>query len=75
MASRVIGAFLMSTHVSRRQAMAGSLLTSLLSVASKAPFDEGYVAVTREGDKYSLYYRLYAKEETTIPLVVLHGGP
>ena len=63
----------MNAQVSRRQAMVGSLLN--LSVAAKTSFEDGYVTVSREKDKFLLYYRIYDKEKSTIPLVVVHGGP
>lgn len=53
------------------------MATSLMSLmGAKSSFDEGHVTVSRaESDKFSLYYRMYNKHDTTIPLVVVHGGP
>lgn len=73
-----VKAFLMNAQVSRRQVMGSSALLSL-SVAAKASFEEGYVSVSRptksDDDKFSIYYRMYSKDESTIPMVVVHGGP
>ena len=40
-------------------------------------FEEGKVAVSRDGSQFSLYYRIYNKDSQSlkIPVVVLHGGP
>lgn len=73
MTSSFSKAFLMNAQVSRRQAMGSALLS--LSVAAKTTFDDGYVKVSRENHGFSLYYRMYSKDESTIPLVVVHGGP
>jgi len=71
MNSKLSAAFLMSiTQVSRRQAMG-----SLMIMSAKNSFEDGYATVSRKNDPFSLYYRIYAKEESTIPLVVVHGGP
>jgi pimeloyl-ACP methyl ester carboxylesterase len=49
---------------------------ALMSVSSKPSIDEGYATVSRaESDKYSLYYRIYNKDDPKIPLVIVHGGP
>jgi len=74
MANSTARAFLMITQLSRRQAMGSALLS--LSVASKTSFEDGHVTVSRdESDKFSLYYRMYSKDEPSIPLLVVHGGP
>jgi hypothetical protein len=63
----------LTTAFFKRRHMMGSLLT--LSAATKA-FEEGYVTVSRHEERFSLYYRMYSKDESSsIPLVVLHGGP
>lgn len=69
----VILAIRLATAFLKRRHMMGSLLT--LSAATKA-FEEGYVTVSRNQERFSLYYRMYSKNESSsIPLVVLHGGP
>lgn len=71
LASRLASAFL-TTQITRRRMM-GSLLS--FSVAAKT-FEDGYVTVSRNNERFSLYYRMYYKNESSsTPLVVLHGGP
>jgi hypothetical protein len=63
----------LATAFFKRRHMMGSLLT--LSAATKA-FEQGYVTVSRNDERFSLYYRMYSKNESSsTPLVVLHGGP
>jgi uncharacterized integral membrane protein len=71
LASRLATAFL-TTQITRCRMM-GSLLS--FSVAAKT-FEDGYVTVSRNNERFSLYYRMYYKNESSsTPLVVLHGGP
>lgn len=58
--------------------MAQSALMSrwMASVPTRPSFDEGYVTVSRGVRKeFSIYYRMYNKNESIIPLLVVHGGP
>lgn len=78
MAWSVTRAFLMNAQVSRRQAIimgSGSLL--LCSSTAKPTFEEGTVNVPREEKtkKFSIYYRMYSRDEPAVPMVVVHGGP
>jgi hypothetical protein len=71
LANQVATAFF-KTQIDRRHMM-GSLLT--LSAATTA-FEDGYATVSRNDERFSLYYRKYSKNESSsTPLVVLHGGP
>jgi hypothetical protein len=67
-------ALLINSQVSlRRETM---ISMALMSVTSQPSIDEGYATVSRtESDNYSLYYRIYNKDDPKIPLVIVHGGP